>query len=85
MTWGALAIGLMLGVVAGWILRGPPRGGRSPVRPSDPLPRELHEEVAGLLRDNQKIAAIKAFRDATGVGLREAKERVEELDRTLRR
>lgn len=85
MTWGALAIGFMLGVVAGWILRGPPRPDRLPVRPSDPLPRELHEEVTRLLRDNQEIAAIKAFRDATSVGLREAKERVEELDRTLRR
>lgn len=50
-------------------------------RPSDPLPRELHDEVTRLLRENQKIAAIKTLRDATGVGLREAKDRVEELDR----
>lgn len=81
MTWGALAIGFMLGVAAGWILRGPAGPPRASARPSDPLPRELHDEVTRLLRENQKIAAIKTLRDATGVGLREAKDRVEELDR----
>lgn len=37
------------------------------------------DEVAALLRDGKKIQAIKVYREATGVGLKEAKEAVERL------
>lgn len=47
------------------------------------LPAELGEvnldEVLSLIQSNQKIAAIKAYREQTGVGLKEAKEAVEAL------
>ena len=44
----------------------------------------LRAEVERLLRQNQKIKAIKVYREQTGVGLREAKEAVDSLDDTLR-
>ncbi|MCX4882213.1 MULTISPECIES: ribosomal protein L7/L12 [unclassified Streptomyces] len=37
------------------------------------------DEVDALLRDGKKIAAIKAYREATGAGLKEAKEAVDKL------
>jgi len=40
-------------------------------------------EVLRLTQSGQTIAAIKAYREATGVGLREAKARVEQLERQL--
>jgi ribosomal protein L7/L12 len=39
------------------------------------------DEVRSLLREGKKIAAIKAYREATGVGLAEAKNAVEALER----
>jgi ribosomal protein L7/L12 len=42
---------------------------------------ELVDRVRSLLDAGQKIAAIKAFREATGAGLAEAKEAVEALER----
>jgi len=41
------------------------------------LPREIAEAV----RAGQKINAIKLYRQSTGVGLKEAKEFIEELQR----
>jgi ribosomal protein L7/L12 len=37
------------------------------------------DEVNGLVRDGKKIQAIKVYREATGAGLKEAKEAVEKL------
>jgi ribosomal protein L7/L12 len=42
---------------------------------------ELVDRVQALLDASQKIAAIKAFREATGAGLAEAKAAVEALER----
>jgi ribosomal protein L7/L12 len=42
---------------------------------------ELVDRVQALLDAGQKIAAIKAFREATGAGLAEAKAAVEALER----
>lgn len=51
--------------------------------PDEPLPlvltRELQEEVLALLRKGRKILAIKRVREATGAGLREAKDAVDRL------
>ncbi|MFI1763566.1 ribosomal protein L7/L12 [Streptomyces sp. NPDC020800] len=41
------------------------------------LPRM--DEVNALVREGKKIQAIKVYREATGAGLREAKEAVERL------
>lgn len=50
-----------------------------------PLPSaaELEAEVRSLLRNGDKIQAIKAVRDATGCGLKEGKEAVERLEQGL--
>ena len=37
-------------------------------------------EVKSLLRSGNKIAAIKAYREKTGVGLKEAKDAIDALD-----
>lgn len=41
------------------------------------------DEVEEYLRQNQKIMAIKVYREKTGVGLAEAKKAVEELEAQL--
>ncbi|MEU1528238.1 ribosomal protein L7/L12 [Streptomyces fagopyri] len=38
------------------------------------------EQVAALARDGRKIQAIKAYREFTGVGLKEAKDAVERME-----
>jgi hypothetical protein len=48
-----------------------------PSVPADPrLPRAFFEAVS----DGKKIQAIKLYREATGVGLKEAKDYVDSLD-----
>lgn len=42
-----------------------------------PLPADAAAEIDRLLADGQKIVAIKLYRDHTGVGLKEAKDRIE--------
>lgn len=44
------------------------------------LPTSTRDEIIDLIGQRQKIAAIKLLRDATGMGLREAKEAVELLE-----
>jgi ribosomal protein L7/L12 len=43
--------------------------------------RAFEDEVATLLERGQKIEAIKRYREATGVGLKEAKDAVEAIQR----
>ncbi|MER5403755.1 ribosomal protein L7/L12 [Streptomyces sp. NPDC002769] len=38
------------------------------------------EQVVALVRDGRKVQAIKAYREFTGVGLREAKDAVERME-----
>lgn len=42
-------------------------------------PEPWSDEVNALLRAGKKIQAIKVYREATGAGLREAKEAVDKL------
>ena len=51
-------------------------------RASD-LPESVLEEIAEQIRAGRKIEAIKLMREATGLGLKEAKEAVEDLERAL--
>lgn len=46
---------------------------------SDILEDELKDELIRLVEDNQRIKAIKKLRDATGMGLKEAKDYVDGL------
>ncbi len=43
-----------------------------------------HDEIKRLLQADQKISAIKLYRQATGASLREAKDAVESLEREVR-
>jgi ribosomal protein L7/L12 len=52
--------------------------------PDAPAPRGPAAEVENLIRAGRKIEAIKAWRESTGQGLREAKEAVEAIERRLR-
>ncbi len=47
--------------------------------PARPTPSGLDAEVLVLARDGRKIDAIKRYREATGSGLKEAKDAVEAL------
>ena len=42
------------------------------------------ESVVTLIRSEKKIQAIKAYREATGVGLKVAKDAVDAIERNLR-
>lgn len=47
------------------------------------LPSSADAEIRSLLRDRRKIEAIKVLRVHTGIGLKEAKDRVDALERAL--
>ena len=53
-------------------------------RGREPLDGPLEDQVRALLRQRQKIQAIKLVRERTGIGLKEAKDAVEEVERTDR-
>jgi len=48
--------------------------------PMDKPNADLEQQVRALLDDGQKIAAVKLYKDQTGVGLAEAKAAVEALE-----
>jgi ribosomal protein L7/L12 len=48
---------------------------------SEPNPDSLEDAIRSLLTRGQKIAAIKLYREQTGVGLAEAKNAVERIER----
>ena len=49
-----------------------------------PLSDDLLKSLTDALLQGQKIQAIKLCREATGLGLKEAKDTVEELETSLR-
>ncbi len=59
----------------------PPQGATAPTgpKPGGELEPAVLEAVLGDLRKQQKIGAIKRYREATGTGLKEAKEAVEAI------
>lgn len=50
-----------------------------------PAPADVTDQIATLLHQRRKIEAIKLYRDATGAGLKEAKDAVEAIDRVFTR
>lgn len=48
------------------------------------IPQEQLKEIQNFLFEGQKIQAIKVHREATGSGLKEAKEAVEAIESKLR-
>lgn len=78
----ATAVGLLIGFVFGR-MRG---GGGAPALPPEALdaeiaklPGDVRMRIDGLLQEGQVVAAIKAVREATGLGLRDAKAVVDRL------
>lgn len=53
----------------------------APLEPGDGLPSELTVRIRQLMADGQKIEAIRVLREATGIGLAEAKQLVEAAER----
>ena len=51
---------------------------------STEIPDETWSEIKAALYSGNKIEAIKLYRDATGLGLKESKESVEKLETELR-
>ena len=88
-----IAIGIAMLLLVGWALRAsrrrdPLMGGRqAPARPASLvgapaalLPPEIEEQVRGLLTAGRKLEAIKLTREATHLGLKEAKDLVESME-----
>jgi len=75
MTFGTM---LIVGVFIVALLRS--RKDSSAIRrPLPPLPEELNQQVRGLIAQKKTIEAIKLVREKTGLGLKEAKDIVDNL------
>lgn len=88
-----VALGLIAGMMLSRLLRGGGRDRRPLDRPPtiiDVTPRRaplrldpgLEAEVHSLLASGHKIEAVKRVREATGLGLAEAKDLVDALDQS---
>jgi hypothetical protein len=64
-------------------LGGPARNAPKTGNRIDHLTEEALAEVAALIETGRKIEAIKLVREATGMGLKEAKEAVDDLEKQL--
>jgi ribosomal protein L7/L12 len=78
---------VVLVLVLGLALRRRERGAElfvTEARGYEPVGGSLEDEVRALVRRGQKIQAIKLVRERTGLGLKEAKDAVEDLEATGR-
>lgn len=84
---------LILGLALGLLLARYLRGQRARRDLAAPPPRPMvrvgderidNEEIRDLIRQDRKIEAIKLVRERTGLGLAEAKDAVEALERMMR-
>lgn len=79
-------MGLLGGVIGFWLGRltksKEPVLGTAP-RHAPPPAADSYPEVLTALRAGNKIQAIKAYREATGEGLKDAKDAVEALEKRL--
>lgn len=58
----------------------PPTASFPPSAPDAPISSDLESQVQALMQSGNKIEAIKVYRQATGVGLKEAKDAVEAVE-----
>jgi hypothetical protein len=80
--WASYALVFLAGLIVGRMFGGrreaAPRAPQPPLRPLTP---DVEEQVRELMRARRKIDAIKAYREATGAGLKDSKHFVEDLAR----
>lgn len=76
-TIGLVAGGFLVGYVVGRVSG----GSREPPAPPAPVDADALSAVRPILEREGKIAAIRAYRERTGVGLRDAKLAVDRLGR----
>jgi hypothetical protein len=72
---------LLIGFLLGWISRGSNESGVTIIPPRSP--EELDGRVRGLLAQGRTIEAIKIYRQFHHVGLKDAKDIVEAMERNL--
>jgi ribosomal protein L7/L12 len=78
---------LVIGFVAGILVTLVLKRGSAPSEPAaalPPLTGELETDLRPLIEAGRKIDAIKLVRQHTGVGLKEAKEMVEDFEQRLK-
>ena len=59
--------------------------GAAPATAGSPVPPSSRQEVERLLTEGKKIEAVRAVRQATGLGLKEAKDAADAIESDLRR
>ena len=75
-----IAAGLLVLLVFGWRVLFPPSPEPRRTGPAPVCPPEVLAKLREHLKAGRKIEAIKAYREATDVGLKEAKDAVEALE-----
>ncbi len=78
-----LAIGILLFVISR-IRSSPPQQTFVPSSAGEEMPDDLTAELRRRLQANQKIVAIKLYRERTGASLREAKDIIDRLEKEMR-
>lgn len=58
-------------------------GAGSSWRCSKIIPADKHDQITDLLRQDRQIEAIRLYREITGAGLKEAKDAVQEIAKSL--
>jgi ribosomal protein L7/L12 len=87
-SYSILAVVALLAFVLG-VFTGRRRSNTKVIWESSPQPSVAHEaaiadpELRSFLEQKQLIAAIKRYRELTGAGLKESKDAVEALQRSL--
>jgi large subunit ribosomal protein L7/L12 len=80
LDWQSLVLGLVIGLFVGLAMgRSRSSTPAAPPAPARPLSPDQIAHVRALAASGQKIEAIKAYREATGVGLKQSKEFVDSL------
>lgn len=72
---------LFIGFLLGWISRGSDESGVTVIPPRSP--EELDGRVRGLLAQGRTIEAIKIYRQFHHVGLKDAKDIIDAMERNL--
>lgn len=77
MQWPQILGGMFVGAVLTWFLM----GSKVPPGPVRPASEQCVAQVRELVRQGRKLEAIKLVRKETGMGLKETKDYVDELER----